>query len=219
MINRMSVGQKLEEVKKNVGNDVQLAAVSKFHPAQTIMDAYNAGQKIFAESRPQELAAKYQELPKDIQWHFIGHLQTNKLKMIVPFVTLIHSVDSEKLLKAIDAAAKNADKVVQVLLQLHVATEQSKQGFSQQEIVNLLGKVNDYPNVMVKGLMAMATYCDDVMQIKEEFMNAKKLFDAMKVEQGDGFDTLSMGMSGDYEIAIECGATIVRVGSTIFGDR
>ena len=219
MINRMDVAQNLAAVEKNVGNDVKLAAVSKFQPSEAIMCAYDAGQKIFAESRPQELAAKYQELPKDIQWHFIGHLQTNKLKMIVPFVALIHSVDSEKLLQSIDAAANNAGRIVDVLLQLHVADEQTKQGFSKQEIINIMDDVTQYPNVNVKGLMAMATYTDDVEQVKSEFMQAKNLFDALRMSHGDNLDILSMGMSGDYEIAIECGATIVRVGSTIFGGR
>jgi len=215
----MGIQENIKQIINSLPKSVQLIAISKTKPVEYVEAAYEAGQRVFGESRPQEMASKYQLLPKDIEWHFIGHLQTNKLKMIVPFVALIHSVDSEKLLKAVDTAARNVGKIVNVLLQLHVATEQNKQGFSEQEIINIMENVNEYPNVKVKGLMAMATYSDDVSQIKAEFMQAKNLFDTMKITQGEDFDTLSMGMSGDYEIAIECGATIVRVGSTIFGDR
>ena len=219
MTKKGEVGLKLVSVQKKLAKGVQLAAVSKFHTSETIMEAYEAGQQIFAESRPQELAAKFQELPKDIQWHFIGHLQTNKIKMIVPFVTLIHSIDSPRLLEAIDQAARNAGVTVDVLLQIHIATEESKQGFSADELLDLQPTLNSYKNIQVRGLMAMATYTADTKQIREEFMQARTMFDTLKANSGEQFDTLSMGMSGDYEIAMECGATIVRVGSTIFGGR
>ena len=182
-------------------------------PISAIEELYESGQRVFGESRPQEFAIKYEQLPKDIEWHFIGHLQTNKVGLVVPCAKLIESVDSEKLLLAISKEAVKVSKTVKVLLQMHIAQEQSKQGFSQDEIEKILS-CEPLQNVEIVGLMGMTTYTHNEKQISEEFLTLKKVF-----EKYPDLTTLSMGMSGDYKIAIECGATNVRIGSSIFGER
>ena len=199
-------------------------AVSKFHPAECIMEAYNAGQRLFGENRPQEFAAKCKVLPEDIQWHFIGHLQTNKVKAVVPIVTLIHSVDSGKLLTAINAEAEKIGKIVDVLLELHVAQEETKYGFDLSDLACLeeTGVFDNCRNVRVRGVMGMATNTDNETEIRKEFQRIVGVFREMKsgiMAKNPAFDIVSMGMSDDYRIAVEEGSTMVRVGSHIFGPR
>ncbi len=220
----MSILQNIQELRKHIPENVKLVCVSKFHPAETLMEAYNVGERIFGESRVQELVAKQPELPTDIQWHFIGHLQTNKIKYIAPFVSLIHGVDSLNVLKEIDKQAGKADRIVNCLLQIHIAEEESKFGFSADELTEVLdSNVSlQFPNVKIVGLMGMATYTDDENQVRKEFQSLKKLFDTMKTtyfSDEDLFCELSMGMSQDYQIAIEEGSTMVRIGTSIFGER
>jgi len=213
---------------------VRLVAVSKFHPFEAIEEAYAAGQRVFAESRPQELLSKVQRLEtiraergepdymSDIEWHFIGHLQTNKLKMVLPFVSLVQSVDSVRLLDAIETWAAANDKVIKVLLEPHVAAEESKQGFEPSEIADVLSHAADYPHVCFKGLMGMATFTDDESVIRADFKALRLIYDLVRHDfaslSGD-FTELSIGMSDDYKIAIEYGSTMVRIGSMIFGER
>ncbi len=202
----------------------RLVAVSKFHPVESLMEAYRAGQRIFGESRVQELVTKYEVLPKDIEWHFIGHLQTNKVKYVVPFISLIHSVDSEKLLAVIDAEAAKCGRVVDCLLEIHVAKEESKYGFTPESCEEWLAgnPLAKYPHVRVRGLMGMATFTDETNRIRREFERLKTLFETIrtsgKVDAGM-FDELSMGMSDDYRLAIQYGSTLVRIGTSIFGER
>ena len=204
--------------------NVRLVAVSKFHPVEKLMEAYSAGQRIFGESRVQELVQKAQEMPADVQWHFIGHLQTNKVRALLPHVSLIHSVDSERLLDCIDKEAERIGRTVDVLLQIHVAQEEAKFGFTLQEITQLAnsGKLTAMSHVRVVGVMAMATNTDDDAEIRREFAEAHHVFYTLK----DGcffgdehFCELSMGMSDDYRLAIAEGSTMVRIGTTIFGAR
>lgn len=218
------ISDKLDLVKEELNDGVKLVAVSKYHPSEMILDAYNAGQLIFGESHVQELLSKYDTLPKDIEWHFIGHLQTNKVKYIVPFVSLIHSVDTEKLLREIDKQASKIDRVVDCLLQVHIAKEETKFGFTADELVEFLSKgdLKQYGHVRVVGLMTMATNTDDQEQVSDEFAYAHDLFLQIKNDffhEDESFKELSMGMSGDYKIALQNGTTMVRVGSLIFGDR
>jgi hypothetical protein len=203
---------------------VKLVAVSKTRSNEEIMEAYNAGQRIFGENKVQELVRKWETLPKDIEWHFIGHLQSNKVRMIAPFVAMIHSVDSLKLLKTINNEAKQAGRVISCLLQFHIASEESKFGFSQDDAVQMLSeiKISDYNNVIVAGVMGMATYTDDVAVINREFSNLKTIFQNLKAgffQGNDNFREISMGMSSDYLNAIENGSTMIRIGTTIFGSR
>ena len=220
----MSVAQNLKFIKKNIPENVTLVCVSKFHPETALMEAYNAGERVFGESRVQELTEKYNHLPKDIQWHFIGHLQTNKVKFIVPFVSLIHGVDSFKLLSEINKQAEKINRKINCLLQVHIATEESKFGFSAEELMELFESKNirSLEFINVKGLMAMATFTDNQEQIKNEFLGLKKLFEMIKenyeVNNSD-FSEISMGMSDDYKLAIQAGSTMVRIGSSIFGHR
>lgn len=197
-----------------------MAAVSKFHPVESLQEAYDAGQRVFAENRPLEMRDKFAALPKDIKWHFIGHLQTNKIKYIIEFVDLIQSIDSVRLLSAVNDAAYRVGRVVDVLLEVFVAQEQTKQGLSQDEVVELFrsGSLSEFPNVRIVGLMAMASFTDDKEQISSEFRAVKKLFDELN-DLGCSLTTLSMGMSSDYKLAIAEGATLVRIGSSIFGNR
>lgn len=181
------------------------------------MEAYGAGQRAFGENRPQELAAKAQVLPKDIEWHFIGHLQVNKIKMVLPYASLIHSVDSEKLLNAINNAAGAAGRIAECLLEVHIASEESKQGFLPEEVAGIIGRRTEWPSVRFRGLMGMATFTDDKDLVRSEFRTLANLF--RSIPAFDGFDTLSMGMSEDWPIAVEEGTTIVRVGTAIFGKR
>lgn len=203
---------------------VDLVAVSKTHPPETLKQVYDLGQRIFGENRVQELVQKHEQLPKDIHWHFIGHLQTNKVKYIAPFVSLIHAVDSLRLLKEIDKQAANHDRVIDCLLQVHIAEESSKFGFSEAELQAFLAARawQGLKNIRLVGLMGMATFTDDTKQVKKEFLFLKKIFDQVQKKYFGShfsFKTLSMGMSGDYELAIQAGSTMVRIGSLIFGNR
>ena len=220
----MSISSEIERLNNELPSTVKLVAVSKFNPSEAIMEAYQAGQRIFGESRPQELLQKVQELPSDIQWHFIGHLQTNKLKMVLPYATLIHSVDSERLLKEINKYAVKNGLKVRCLLELFVAQEETKQGFSKEELLALMDSMQSEPleGVEICGLMGMASFVDDQQQIRGEFAALKEAFDQIRdkyISTHPNFNELSMGMSGDYKIAVEMGSTMVRIGTTIFGAR
>lgn len=220
----MSIVDSLASIKATIPEGVELVAVSKTHPAERILEAYNAGHRAFGENRVQELVPKYEALPKDIAWHLIGHLQRNKVKLVVPFVSLIHSVDSEELLATISREAAKAGRVVDCLVQVHIAQEDSKYGFPPQAARQLFSekRAAAHANARIVGLMGMATLTDDRDQIRREFLTLRELFDEVRREgwvDSDHFSTLSMGMSGDYPIATEAGATMVRVGSGIFGER
>lgn len=214
----------IETIRHELPDGTRLVAVSKFHPAEALMEAYGAGQRIFGESRVQELVAKHEALPKDIAWHFIGHLQTNKVKYIAPFIALIHSVDSEKLLAVIDSEAAKCGRVVDCLLEIHVAQEESKYGFTPDSCREWLrgNPLGRYPHVRVCGLMGMASLTDDETQVDCEFGQLKSLFDELKISgavDADAFTELSMGMSHDYRLALRHGSTLVRIGTSIFGER
>ena len=218
------IQKNLQTVKASLKPGVQLVAVSKFHPVEALQEAYDAGQRVFGESHVQELVAKQEVLPEDIEWHFIGHLQTNKVKYMAPFVSLIHAVDSLKLLKEIDKQAQKCDRVIDVLLQIHVAAEETKFGFTPDELVPMLaeGEWRQCTHARIVGLMAMATNTDDEGQIAKEFDQVRCLFADVKERffvDAPWFKELSMGMSGDYLVAQEHGSTMVRVGSLIFGAR
>lgn len=219
----MNVGDNILKVRETIPYGVELVAVSKFHPNEAIMDAYGVGQRVFGESRATELKAKATSLPDDIKWHFIGHLQTNKVRMIMPYVSLIHSVDSERLLRLIDAEAARINKVVDVLLQVHVAQEETKFGFAPDELLQFVesGVINELTNVRVVGVMGMATNTDDVNRITEDFKAINQTFKNARalLKENKDFAQISMGMSDDYQLAIENGSTMVRIGSTIFGYR
>jgi len=215
----MTIRERIENILSQLPSTVKLVAVSKLHPISEILEAYDAGQRVFGESRPQEMVAKVPLLPGDIEWHFIGHLQSNKIKMILPYVSLIHSVDSEPLLARIDRQAALSGRIVDCLVQLHIAMEDSKQGFPVQEALEQVPHFREkYHNVRIRGLMGMASFVDDMEQVRGEFRILKSAFERLKPEFPN-FDTLSMGMSQDWAIAVEEGATIVRIGSTIFGSR
>lgn len=220
----MSIGTQIEILKNELPSTVKLVAVSKFNPVEAIQEAYDAGQRIFGESRPQELQQKVSLLPHDIKWHFIGHLQTNKLKMVLPYADMVHSVDSERLLFEMEKYAVKNNLKVKCLLELFVAQEESKQGFSEEELFQLLDSLQDKPleGIQICGLMGMASFTDDTEQIRAEFQRLKSVFDAVRgkyISTLPQFNELSMGMSGDYRIAVECGSTMVRIGTTIFGAR
>ena len=219
-----NIGSRIVEITKGLAEGVKLVAVSKFHPIEALREAYNAGQRIFGESRVQEIAQKYPQMPTDVQWHFIGHLQTNKVRQLVPLVSLIHSVDSYKLLLCIDSEAKRVDKVVDVLLQLHVAQEETKFGFTCEDCVELVqnGTLDELKNVRVCGVMGMASNTEDYVKVRQEFSSIKAVFETLKsgyFADKPYFSEVSMGMSDDYGIAIEEGSTLVRIGSSIFGER
>ena len=214
----MSIASAIQQLKNELPSTVQLVAVSKFKPDSDILEAYGAGQRAFGENRPQELAAKAQVLPADIEWHFIGHLQTNKVKLVVPYAHLIHSVDSERLLAEIDKTASNLGRTVDILLEIHIAEEATKQGLSPDEAEALAGRMAEFPHVRLRGLMGMATFTDDADQVRREFRSLKTLFDRLAARI-PGFDRLSMGMSEDWPIAVEEGTTLVRIGTFIFGKR
>ena len=213
----MSIADNIRKLKSELPSTVELVAVSKFKPVEAIREAYEAGQRSFGENRPQELAAKAPQLPADIVWHFIGHLQTNKVKMVVPYAHLIHSVDSERLLAEIDKAARAAGKVMDCLLEIHIAEEQTKQGFTPDEAVALAKEAGRYPNIRLRGVMGMATFTNDREQVRREFRSLKAVSERLSFLPG--CDTVSMGMSGDWPIAVEEGTTIVRIGTAIFGKR
>lgn len=213
----MSIASAIRQLKQELPSTVQLVAVSKFKPAEDIREAYAAGQRIFGESRPQELAAKAQVLPPDIEWHFIGHLQTNKVKQVVPYATLIHSVDSQRLLAEIDRTARTMGKTVDILFEIHISGESSKQGFTPEEAEALAGQIGSYPSVRLRGVMGMASLTDDRERVRQEFRQLKSLADKLSVIPG--CDQVSMGMSDDWRIAVEEGTTLVRIGTFIFGKR
>lgn len=220
----MQIAEKITQIRAELPSKVQLVAVSKYHPNEAIEEAYRAGQRIFGESKVQELVAKHEVLPKDIKWHFIGHLQSNKIKYIAPFVSLIHGVDSYRLLTEIDKQAAKAGTTMNCLLQLHIAQEETKFGFSPDECRDMLkqGEWRNLSHVKICGLMGMATFTDDTAQIRAEFHQLSAFFQEVKTTwfaDDDAFCELSMGMSDDYPIAIEEGSTLVRVGSKIFGER
>jgi hypothetical protein len=243
------IAQALHTIQASLPPQVQLVAVSKFHPVERLMEAYEAGQRVFAESRPQELAAKVPQLPSDIQWHFIGHLQTNKLKLVLPYVSLVQSVDSLHLLQAISAWGTANNKVVDVLLELHLGVEETKQGFSEEEILAicegipsetvgcadpslkgpslLQGRgwpwvsegIPSQTGIRIRGLMGMATNTDDMAVVEKDFERIEALFKKIKASGREGFDVLSIGMSQDWPVAVRHGATMVRIGTDIFGPR
>ncbi|MDL2264954.1 YggS family pyridoxal phosphate-dependent enzyme [Parabacteroides sp. OttesenSCG-928-G21] len=220
----MSVADNIHQLKSKLPAGVKLIAVSKFHPAETVMEAYDAGHRVFGESRAQELKAKQAILPTDIEWHFIGTLQRNKVKDIAAYIHTIHSVDSLKLLEEINKQAAKQGRIIRILLEVHIAQEASKQGLSPEECTDLLKdiRLSDYPNIKICGLMGMATDTDNRDLIRREFHLLRTLFDEIKQNffpNDSSFSELSMGMSGDYPIAIEEGSTMIRVGTFIFGNR
>jgi PLP dependent protein len=220
----MSIKNNLEFFLQNLPPDCQLIAVSKTKPIESIQEAYDAGQRVFGENKVQELVPKYEALPKDIQWHLIGHLQSNKVKYIVPFVHLIHSIDSFKLLEEVNKQAVKADRAVACLLQLHIAEEETKFGFSEEEVTYLLAsaELQKLANIQIAGLMGMATFTEDLEQIRREFRGLRGLYERIKASSLPSnvmMRHLSMGMSSDYRIALEEGSTMIRVGTAIFGDR
>jgi len=214
----------LQTIHQEIGDQVMLVAVSKNHPAGAILEAYQAGQRVFGENRVQEILAKQPLLPADIQWHMIGHLQSNKVKPIAPFISMIQSVDSLRLLAEVSEQAVKNNRVIDCLLQVFIASEETKFGFNEKELTDLLGTIPNTPlkGIQIRGLMGMATFTDDTTQIRKEFRELKSLFDKIRNEyfrEESSFDELSIGMSGDYLIAIEEGSTIVRIGTKIFGSR
>ncbi len=218
----MDIAQHIQELQASLPQGVTLVAVSKFHPVEALQEAYQAGQRVFGESRALELVAKQHVLPKDIEWHFIGPLQSNKVKEIAPFISLIHSVDSLKLLKEIDKQAAKNERIIRVLLEIHVAAEETKHGFTPDECRDLVHHLPDLPHVQICGIMGMATLTDDETQIRKEFHTLHALFTELKesvFSQSEAFSILSMGMTHDYKLAIEEGSNMIRVGTYIFGER
>lgn len=220
----MEIGNNINEIIAGLPENVRLVAVSKTKPNEDILEAYSVGQRIFGENKVQDLTKKYEDLPKDIEWHFIGHPQTNKVKYIAPFISLIHGVDTLKLLKTINKEAVKNDRIIDVLLQFHIARESTKFGLSLQEAEDILSSddFKQLKNVSVIGVMGMATYTDDKLQVRNEFRELKQIFDFFKKNyfaKAVSFSEISMGMSGDYSIAVEEGSTLIRVGSKIFGER
>ncbi len=220
----MSIQSNLKEVIATLPPQVRLVAVSKFHPNEALQEAYDAGQRIFGESKVQEMTQKYESLPKDIEWHFIGHLQTNKIKYMAPYVAMIHGVDSFKLLIEINKQAAKVNRIISCLLQIHIAQEETKYGFSFDECKEMLnqGVWKDLKNIRLCGVMGMATNTEDEEEIRKEFQSLESFFKEIKKQffsEDSTFKEISMGMSDDYPIAIEYGSTLVRVGSRIFGNR
>jgi PLP dependent protein len=220
----MSLIENLHSIQRSIPDHVKIVAVSKTKPVEDILELYHAGFKTFGENRAQELVRKKEQLPEDIQWHMIGHLQRNKVKYIVPFVTLIHSIDSARLLKEVNKEAKKTERVIDCLLQMHIAKEESKFGFSFEELTEFMASEEfaSYQNVRIRGLMAMATFTDDTGIVRSEFQYLATCFRTIRdtyFNDSDSFTELSMGMSDDYRIAIEEGSTMVRIGSLIFGSR
>ncbi len=221
----MSIAQHLQQIKEALPEHVTLVAVSKTKPTTTIMEAYEAGQRVFGENKVQEMARKWETMPKDIQWHMIGHVQRNKVKYMAPFVSLIHGVDSLKLLREINKQAQRHDRMIDCLMQIHIAEESTKFGMNEAEVTSLLSS-EEFPemkNIKIVGLMGMATFTQDQQQVQKEFAYLSELFERLKSDHLEAFnlklETLSMGMSGDYKLAIEHGSTMVRIGSSIFGIR
>jgi len=220
----MSITNNLLQIKSQLPNQVALVAVSKTKPVTDLMEAYNAGQRIFGENKIQEMSEKWEQMPKDIQWHMIGHVQTNKVKFMAEYVNLIHGVDSLKLLEEINKQAQKYHRIIDCLLQVYIAEEESKFGFDEQDLNEILNseEFKQLKNIKIVGLMGMATFTEHQNQIKKEFQNLKRIFDKLQ-NQPTTYNlqptTLSMGMSGDYKLAIESGSTMVRIGSSIFGTR
>ena len=220
----MGVAERLQTVRKKVPAHVTLVAVSKTKPDEVILEAYQAGHRDFGENKVQDLAAKQERLPADIRWHMIGHLQSNKVKYLAPFVHMLHGVDSLKLLGVIDREAEKNKRIIDCLFQVRIALEETKFGLTEEELMQLSGSeaFRDMDHVRIRGLMGMATYTENSNQIREEFRHLKRIFDKLKDAQfkdQDSFDQLSCGMSGDYALAIEEGSNLVRIGSLIFGPR
>ncbi|PWA04746.1 YggS family pyridoxal phosphate-dependent enzyme [Flavobacterium psychrotolerans] len=219
----MFLKENLISIKSTLPEHVTLLAVSKTKPVSDLMEAYDAGQRIFGENKIQEMVEKWEQMPKDIQWHMIGHVQTNKVKFMAQFVSLIHGVDSLKLLEEINKQAQKNNRIINCLLQVHIAEEETKFGLNEDELNDLLQSENfkKLQNIRIVGLMGMATFTDNQTQIKKEFSHLKSIFDNIKVLPivNCQLSILSMGMSGDYKLAIECGSTMVRIGSSIFGNR
>ncbi|WP_299209823.1 YggS family pyridoxal phosphate-dependent enzyme [uncultured Dokdonia sp.] len=215
----MSIKENIIQFQKEIPDKVTLVAVSKTKPISDLQEAYDSGQRIFGENKVQEMSEKWEQLPKDIQWHMIGHVQTNKVKQMVEYVSLIHSADRLKLFKEINKQAAQVDRTIDVLLQVKIAQEESKYGMPIQEATALLdgNQLDNYPNVRVVGLMGMASFTDDTNQVDTEFKMLESLF--IRFRESKNLKILSMGMSGDYELAIENGSTMIRVGSAIFGSR
>lgn len=219
----MGIANNLLQIKSALPEHVTLVAVSKTKPVSDLMEAYEAGQRIFGENKIQEMAEKWEQMPKDIQWHMIGHVQTNKVKFMALFVSLIHGVDSLKLLQEINKQALKNNRIIDCLLQIHIAEEETKFGLDEEELASLLSlnEIQELKNIRIVGLMGMATFTDNKDQIKKEFLHLKTIFDKTKKLKTENcqLETISMGMSGDYQLAIECGSTMVRIGSSIFGGR
>ncbi|NNC50046.1 MAG: YggS family pyridoxal phosphate-dependent enzyme [Flaviramulus sp.] len=219
----MIIKDNLNKIKSKLPQHVTLVAVSKTKPVTDLMEAYNAGQRIFGENKIQEMVEKYETMPDDIEWHMIGHVQRNKVKYMAPFVRLIHGVDNLKLLKEINKQAKNNNRIIDCLFQIKIAEEDSKFGMSKKDASEIIQSIifSELKNIRITGVMGMATFTDNVSKVKEEFEFLKSTFDSIKDVQKENFDLqiISMGMSGDYELAIACGSTMIRVGSSIFGDR
>ena len=219
----MSIKDNLLKIKSSLPENVTLVAVSKTKPVSDLMEAYNAGQRIFGENKIQEMTEKWEQMPKDIQWHMIGHIQTNKVKFMAPYVSLIHGVDSLKILEEINKQALKNNRIIDCLLQIHIAEEETKFGLNEDELENLLASETfiKLKNIKIVGLMGMATFTENQNQIKKEFEHLKSIFDTKKSLSivNCQLSILSMGMSGDYQLAIECGSTMVRIGSSIFGGR
>ncbi len=216
----MAIKENLNKILKTLPEEVTLVAVSKTKPISDLMEAYEEGQRIFGENRVQEMTEKWEKMPKDIEWHMIGHLQRNKVKYMAEYVSLVHGVDSPRLLKEINKQGQQHERVIPCLLQIHIAEEDSKFGFDEDELLELLEneEFKAFKNVKIEGLMGMATFTDDMDQVRREFKNLKQLFDKIKERYKD-LSILSMGMSGDYKIALEEGSNMVRIGSSIFGAR
>jgi len=219
----MSIKNNLLQIKSTLPSNVTLVAVSKTKPVIDLMEAYAAGQRIFGENKIQEMTEKWEQMPKDIQWHMIGHVQTNKVKFMAEYVSLIHGVDSMKLLQEINKQAQKHNRVIDCLLQIHIAEEETKFGLDEAELSELLSssEFKQLQNIKIVGLMGMATFTDNQNQIKKEFLHLKSIFDRTKSLSivNCQLSIISMGMSGDYQLAIECGSTMVRIGSSIFGNR
>ena len=221
----MKIKQNLNNIKSQLPAHVTLVAVSKTKPVADLMEAYNAGQRIFGENKIQEMTDKWEVMPKDIEWHMIGHVQTNKVKYMAPYVSLIHGVDSLKLLQEINKQADKNNRVIDCLLQVYIAEEESKFGLDEQELDEILNEIQhnkeNYKNIRIVGLMGMATFTENQNQIEKEFKHLKTIFDKYSQLETSNLklETLSMGMSGDYQLAISCGSTMVRIGSSIFGSR
>jgi PLP dependent protein len=219
----MSIKENLSHIKSELPSHVTLVAVSKTKPVSDLMEAYNAGQRIFGENKIQEMAGKYEQMPKDIEWHMIGHVQGNKVKYMASFVSLIHGVDDFKLLEVINKEALKNNRVIDCLIQIKIASEESKFGMTPDEAMDIIKSkaFSELKNIKIVGVMGMATFTDDLNQIKNEFTLLKTTFDSLKTVETFNFkpEIISMGMSGDYKLAIDCGSNMVRVGSSIFGER